>query len=908
MTKAETTARSTVDAPRIVRALAALALIGSSAGIVLASMVASAPTAAAAAPAACDTWTNSSGGAWDTGSNWSDNAPPTGSTAACITAPGSYTVTIGNETITAGALTVGGSGSTPTLSIGNSGSGTANITFASVSNSGTIESGFGGSLTVSGNFTNTSAGTLEVPSTGFGGTTLNVVSLDNQGALDVNATSTYVLPTSASTLLNDTTGTISVASSTTLTISSPSGQTGTVTQDGVLDNSGQFIAQEAVTVAGGSICNNPLQVGLDGQSATTDGLTFASTVGSGPSCGTSVPTDNVFIANITGTLSGSIPSAYTVAVGDGGSGIAHITIPSAMTVNGTLDVGFEGSLTSTAAITNKGTIDAVASAFNGETFNLTSFSNQGAFDVNTPSTYTLPTSASTLVNASAGTISLASSLNISSPSGQTGTVTQDGVIDNSAQFVAQEAVTIGGGSICNNPLQVGADAQAAAGVGLTFASTVGSGPSCGTGVPTDNVFIANITGTLKGSIPSTYTVAVGDGGAGFAHITIPSAMTVKGTLDLGFGGSLTSTAAITNKGTIDAVASAFNGETFNLASFSNQGAFDLDTPSTYELPKSSSTLVNTSTGTISVGSAAGSSLAISSPSGQHGTVTQQGVIDNAGTLTTQNLLTVNGGTVCGNEVRVGVDGQAGGSLAFTTPFTTGPACGTGVPTDQLFMANITGTLAGTVPKGYTVAIGDGGSSFADITASTTKNMGTIEPGFGATLTFAGNLKNKGTLEVPASGFTTAIDLGGTLTNKKGVVLDGATQIDTVEFNNQATGATVSLGAVGVGLTGLMSNAGVLSIAAGGSLAVSSSYQQASTAKYEPQLASTSSFGVLNVTGSAAVAGTLAAQDATGFTPPSGSTYVVLTSSGLGSTTFEHVLGAFTAQYITGDTDVQLTAN
>ena len=109
-------------------------------------------------------------------------------------------------------------------------------------------------------------------------------------------------------------------------------------------------------------------------------------------------------------------------------------------------------------------------------------------------------------------------------------------------------------------------------------------------MPTDNVFIANIAGSLRGTIPSTYTVAVGDGGAATARITIPSAMTVKGTLDLGFEGSLTSTAAITNKGTIDAVASAFNGEAFNLASFSNQGAFDVNTPSTYVLPKSSSTL------------------------------------------------------------------------------------------------------------------------------------------------------------------------------------------------------------------------------------------------------------------------------------------------------------------------------
>ena len=889
----------------IVRALAALAVIGSSAGIVVASMVASAPPAAAQS---CDTWNNTSGGAWDTGSNWSDNAPPSGSTDACITAPGSYTVTIGNETITAGALTVGGSGSTPTLSIGNSGSGEPDITFASVSNSGTIESGFGGSFTVSGNFTNTGAATLEVPNTGFGGTALNVASLDNQGSFEVNATTTYTLPTSSSTLLNDSTGTISVASGNSLTITSPSGQTGTVTQDGVLDNSGQFIAAAAVTVQGGSICNNPLQVGMDGQAATTDGLAFASSVGSGPSCGTGIPTDNIFIANIAGSLSGNIPSAYTVSVGDGGSASARITIPSAMTVEGTLNLGNEGSLSSTAAITNMGTIDAVASSFAGEAFNLSSLTNKGALDVNTPSTYELPKSSSTLVNSSSGTISVASgnSLTITSPSGQTGTVTQDGVLDNSGQFIAAAAVTVQGGSICNNPLQVGMDGQAATTDGLAFASSVGSGPSCGTGIPTDNIFIANIAGSLSGNIPSAYTVSVGDGGSASARITIPSAMTVEGTLNLGNEGSLSSTAAITNMGTIDAVSSSFAGEAFNLSSLTNKGALDVNTPSTYELPKSSSTLVNSSSGTISV--ASGNSLTITSPSGQTGTVTQDGVIDNSGAMSMQNPLTIDGGTVCGNEVQVGVDGETGGSLAFATTVGTGPACGTGIPTDQLFMANITSTLTGTVPKAYTVAIGDGGASFANITASGSKNLGTIEPGFGATLTFSGNLKNKGTLEVPVSSFTTIIDLGGTLTNKKAVVFDGATQISAANFNNEKPTSTVSVGGLAVSLTGPLSNAGVLSIAAGGSLAISSSYEQGSTAMFDPQLASTSSYGVLNVTDGASVAGTVAASDAAGFTPPSGSTYVVLTSGGLGGTSFEHVTGAFTAQYITNDTDAQLTAN
>ena len=160
------------------------------------------------------------------------------------------------------------------------------------------------------------------------------------------------------------------------------------------------------------------------------------------------------------------------------------------------------------------------------------------------------------------------------------------------------------------------------------------------------------------------------------------------------------------------------------------------------------------------------------------------------------------------------------------------------------------------------------------------------------MTFTGNLKNKGTLEVPASSFTTIIDVGGTLTNKKAVVFDGATQISAANFNNRkARLQPCRWAGSAVSLTGPMSNAGVLSIAAGGSLAISSSYQQGSTAMFEPQLASTSSYGVLNVTDGASLAGTLAASDAAGFTPPSGSTYVVLTSGGLGGTAFEHVTGA-----------------
>jgi hypothetical protein len=688
----------------------AIAVVTSIAGAVIVSAIATA-TPAGAVTCTGDTWNNSAGGLWDTGSNWSNNAPPTGSTAACITATGSYTVTIGNETISAGALTVGGSGSNPTLVIGNGGSGLANVTFASVVNAGTISPGFEATFTVPGTFMNT--GILQVPASTVT-TALVLSSLDNQGAFDVDGPTTYSLPTTGSTLLNDSTGTLATATGQSLSISSPGGQTGTVAQDGVIDNAGAITISDAFSVEGGSLCGpDVVHVGIDGNSSGPPSLGFASTVTSGPACGTG-PTDNIFVANVTGTLSGSIPAAYTVVVGDGGSSFPNIT--STLTSNfGTFEPGFGGTIISTTTLTNHGTIV----------------------------------------------------------------------------------------------------------------------------VP-----------------PSTYTT------------------------------------------------------TLNLKKLVNDGAFEIDATTTYTLPTSSSNLTNGSTGTISV--AASAPLSIGSPAGKTGTFTQDGVINNAGSVTVSDALSVEGGSLCGpNVVHVGIDGNSAGprSLGFASTVTSGPTCGTG-PTDQIFIANVTGTMSGTIPKAYTVVIGDGGSAFANITASTTKNLGTLEPGFGATLTFTSKLKNKGTLEIPVSTYNTKINFGGNVTNKGSVILDGLSTItlpvgDTI--TNSANKTVSVSGGITVDLSGALSNSGVLSIGAGGVLDVSGTYAQTSTGEYEPTLASTSSFGVLSVTGTASLAGTLAPQDAAGFTPPVNSTYEVLTSAGLGGTTFTSVTGSFTAQYITSDSDVQITA-
>jgi hypothetical protein len=68
------------------------------------------PVSSAHAAGCTDSWTNTAGGNWFTGSNWSKNAPPTETEEACITASGTYTVTMTQTsgTVTVRSLTVGG--------------------------------------------------------------------------------------------------------------------------------------------------------------------------------------------------------------------------------------------------------------------------------------------------------------------------------------------------------------------------------------------------------------------------------------------------------------------------------------------------------------------------------------------------------------------------------------------------------------------------------------------------------------------------------------------------------------------------------------------------------------------------------------------------------------------------------
>ena len=157
-------------------------------------------------------------------------------------------------------------------------------------------------------------------------------------------------------------------------------------------------------------------------------------------------------------------------------------------------------------------------------------------------------------------------------------------------------------------------------------------------------------------------------------ITFLGAITNSGTLEPGWEGTFTDTSTLTNKGTLEVPASSFSS-IYNFTNLVNKGKFTVDRSLTMNLP-STGVISNTSTGTITV--ATGQSLAISSTASPQGTVSQDGIIDNNGTVNVEAPVSISGGSICGNRVNVGLDGQASQSLTFVGAVVAGPACATGL--------------------------------------------------------------------------------------------------------------------------------------------------------------------------------------------------------------------------------------
>ena len=229
-------------------------------------------------PVACDTWTNTAGGSWWEGSNWSEGVPPASGAAACVTAPGSYTVTLAETdktvpvdlyslTVGAGAtLRVESSCSSEaslwtTLGIVNEAHGAialtdgdgcaARVTLGGpIENAGTIttETGEGGGRNLQGQITNSGTIAIEAGTTlGSGITTTNEhnrYGLTNEGALTIADGAVLTVP--RFTVLTNTSGAIEA------------------TSDGAVLTHGRFVEDEGRTAGPQSVIVDDGELYYDG--------------------------------------------------------------------------------------------------------------------------------------------------------------------------------------------------------------------------------------------------------------------------------------------------------------------------------------------------------------------------------------------------------------------------------------------------------------------------------------------------------------------------------------------------------------------------------------------------------------------------------------------------------------------
>jgi hypothetical protein len=607
-----------------------------------------------------------------------------------------------------------------------------------------------------------------------------------------------------------------------------------------------------------------------------------------PSSGSDVCIDasgnyTVVIGNETITVAdlavGVFGSATTLQIGNGGSGSPHINVTRAvqtLAATTTIDYGFGGTF-SADTLVNEGTFEVPSTGFGGAlsfgaVLNLGTFSVTGGASLNILPGRVFDNFGGTISNAS-GTLAVATS---GSPAG-TLQFDANGLVTNTGTIAVADATNITGGTICGNPISVGAgDGSTGGTVSFSGDST---GSACGPLGAPDEVFIYNVSATISGTIPGGYIVTAGDGGSNHFSLALSGNVTNNGTLEAGWGGTITPAAAtdlLTNNGNLVVAPSPF---TTNInAPIVNQGQMSIYANATVSIPATTS-LSNASGATLTI--ASGKSLAVASSPVQTGTFIQDGVIANSGTLDISDPVQVNGGSICGNALNLGSgDGGSGGSLAFAANPATGPACAPGQKVNQISVLNVTATITTNVPRGFTVAIGDGGSGFAAVsTPGAFTNAGTLEPGWGATLTVgaSGALTNLGTIIIPASPYSTTIAAAG-LTTGKTFTIDGPLAVDL-------SGGTFT-------------NSGTLTLASAQTPSISGAFTQ--TSKGTLAIPIDNKGAELHVSGAATVAGTI---NMTGkkFTPAYGSVYPVVSEAST-TGTFSTVKGPYIAGYTATNVD------
>jgi len=637
------------------------------------------------------------------------------------------------------------------------------------------------------------------------------------------------------------TGTLRAAAGTTLTIGTTTG----------FVNSGTLDAQ-----AGGTIRY------LGG--ATFNAGTVFTGTGSNLSVGTNTfnggfTSSNLVLASGTHTGGGAVINGNVDFTGGTLSGTWKVAAGQTLRGLGPDGKGLDGS---SSVLTNQGTVawsTATALTFT----NGVGFVNQGLFVANASTSLVYGggalgsfdnTSSGTVRAAAGNTLVIGSSL---------GFVSNGGVQDAEAgaSIVYQGGSQFNGGSSftgAGSNVATGSNTYAGA---LSSSNLVlASGTHTGTG--------AVIGGTVDftgGTLSGTWTVAAGQ--------------TLRGTGAAGKGLD-GSASVLTNQGTV-----AWNSATgltlTNGATLANRGLLVANTSTSIVYGGGAlSNIDNTATGTVRA--AAGQTLTIG---------TSTGFVNNGGVLDAQAGASVvfAGGaqfrtgtsfTGAGSVVAIGSNGYAGTLTSSNLVLAGGTHTGTAVVL-QGTTGFTGGTLSGTwaVAGGQTLRALTGGGKGLDGSATVLNNQGTLawNTAEQLVLTNAATLNNAGTLNFSADG---AVVYGGgaqgSFTNSGLIVKSGgsgtATIGSNINFSNTGTidvqSGTVALPAnftnagtlKGSGtylLSGTLTNSGTVAPGASpGTLSLSGQYAQTAAGTYAVELQSLGVHDLFDISGTAALGGTL----------------------------------------------------
>jgi hypothetical protein len=600
------------------------------------------PLATPADAVSCDKTWNGGSGDWSVDGNWTPFGVPSSMDTVCITAAGTYTVTLKGSQAAEG-ITLGAPSGTQTLVLeaGGDPDGPGGVTNAHavlvLDNQGTGSSGVlaNGAIVLTASHSSftahlngdlgeplANAGTITVDP-GVGGDRWWEGEVNNTGTININASLNPFVPPGPWT----NSGAINVAASQTLPVTGFTWSSGTITNNGAISLSG------TVSTGTGTLSGNPIELYSAAVSPTGTGSAS-------------------FLVRTSNTLASNIASGYTLNVQGSAAGHGQLTFTTSRTNNGTIlltstHASFYAHLEGTGAgttLTNAGTI-TVDPGGNATRLWYGAVNNTGTININT----TLNSlNVGPWTNSGAINVAVAGILPVAGFTWSSGPITNNGSISLSG------TVSTGTGTLSGNPIEL---------YGATFSPT-GAGSAS---------FLVRTSNTLASDIASGYTLTIQGSAAGHGQLTFTTSRTNNGTILLtsthaSFYAHLEGTEAgttLTNAGTITVDPGA-NATRLWYGAVNNTGAININ-----ESVNPTSVGPWTSSGTVTV--ASGTTL----PVGGSGLTLTGGTLRGTGTVAAN--VTNTGGTVR--------PGTSPGILSITGDYTQG-AGGT-------LAAEIGGLTAGT---------------------------------------------------------------------------------------------------------------------------------------------------------------------------------------------------------------------